>query len=103
MGAESAARASLGIFRDILDTAGETYAMALLASTKGVGNPNTTARLLIDNSGVAHIELNEMASQESLEAVIDALLTTTASVGCICLHVEGTPAEGSLQSYAVTS
>jgi len=101
--AESAARDSLNVFRDIGSSAGETYAMALLSSTKSIGNQNSTARLLIDNSGVAHIELNELASQESLEAVIDTLLTTTANVGCICLHVEGTPQDTAVHSYAVTS
>lgn len=101
--AEAAARGSLNLFRDVLDAAGENYAMALLNNTKTVGAQQSTARLLIDNSNVAHVELNELASQQSLEAVIDALLTTSAEVGCIVLHIEGTPGPVALQSYAVTS
>jgi hypothetical protein len=99
--AESHARDSLGIFRDIGDSAGESYAMSLLASAKDLLK-NNTARLLIDNSGVAHIEVNEHASQESLETVIDTLLTSSVSVGCICLHVEGEPDDSNVHSYAVT-
>merc|ERR1712060_544815 len=91
----------LNVFRDANDSAGESYAMALLTSTKGV--QQSTASLVIDDSGVAYIEVNELATQESLEIVVDTLLTTSSYVGCICLLVEGTPGPTALQSYAVTS
>merc|ERR1712187_436900 len=49
----------------------------------------------------AHIEINELATQESCEAVIDALLQTP-DTQCIVLHLEGLPNAAGLQSWAVT-
>eukprot|EP00418_Pyrodinium_bahamense_P077948 CAMPEP_0179074562 /NCGR_PEP_ID=MMETSP0796-20121207/33149_1 /TAXON_ID=73915 /ORGANISM="Pyrodinium bahamense, Strain pbaha01" /LENGTH=630 /DNA_ID=CAMNT_0020771787 /DNA_START=53 /DNA_END=1945 /DNA_ORIENTATION=- len=101
--AEKAAREALSLFREAADPIGEAYAMTLLKNAKMAGIPPSTARLLIDNSGCAHIELNEMATQESLEAVIATLHGRTANVNVIVLHLEGRPGAEGVQSYAVTS
>lgn len=100
--ATTTARDALNIYRDLGDIAGESYAMTVLSNAKVVGVGVSSAQLLIDNSGVAHVELNENATQESLEAVIEALLGAT-NIGAVVLHLEGNPGPSALQSYAVTS
>jgi len=101
--AERAAREALSLFRDEADAIGETFALALLRGCKTVGVAPSTARLLIDNSGVAHIEISEKASPESLEAVISTLHSRSASASCIVLHLEGCPGPEGVPSWAVAS
>jgi len=100
--AESSAREALAMYRDLKDNVGERYCMTLLQNTHLIGMGSNNTRILFDDCHVAHIEINELATQESCEAVIDALLQTP-DTQCIVLHLEGLPNSTGLQSYAVTS
>lgn len=64
------------------------------------------ARVFIDQSAVAHVEMNEIALQESLESAI-ATLHGAGSKGkplrAIVLHLEGVPGPSMMHSYALTS
>jgi len=99
--AEKAAREALALFRDVSDAIGETYALNLLKNSKASTGPST-ARLLVDNSGCAHIEMNEHVSMESLEACIASLHARSANVSVVVLHVEGNPGVEGVPGYAVT-
>jgi len=100
--AENTSREALGIFRDLKDSAGERYAMTILSSTKAMGGAQSNTRVLFDDCRVAHIEMNELATQEACEAVIDALLQAP-DTQCVVVHLEGLQNSSGLQSYAVTS
>mmetsp|Transcript_48108 Transcript_48108/g.148474 ORF Transcript_48108/g.148474 Transcript_48108/m.148474 type:complete len:629 (-) Transcript_48108:166-2052(-) len=100
--AEKSAREALSAFRDAADAIGENYAMSLLKNSKMASAGPSTARLLIDNSGCAHIEMNEFATQESLEAVIATLHARSSSASVVVLHLEGCPGAEGVAGYAVT-
>lgn len=100
--AEKAAREALAMFRDASDAIGETFAMNLLKNSKMASAGPSTARLLVDDSGCAHIEMNEFASQESLEAVIANLHARSSGVSVVVVHLEGCPGAEGVPSYAVT-
>mmetsp|Transcript_101385 Transcript_101385/g.295372 ORF Transcript_101385/g.295372 Transcript_101385/m.295372 type:complete len:627 (-) Transcript_101385:218-2098(-) len=100
--AEKNAREALAAFRDASDAVGETYAMNLLKNSKMASVGPSTARLLVDDCGCAHIEMNEYATQESLEAVIASLHARSAGVAVVVLHLEGCPNAEGVSGYAVT-
>jgi len=102
--AEKTAREALNLFRDAADAIGENFATSVLKNCKAATSGTTTARLLIDDTGVAHIEVNENASSESLEAVIAMLHAKSGSASVILLHLEGAHGlfEG-MQNWAVSS
>lgn len=107
--AEAAANLSLQLFRDAKDDIGISYANDLLSNARFSGLQQSHARLLFDTeTSVAHIELNEMATQESLENCITTLNRWHSrgkgmDMKAICLHIEGMPGPPKLQSYAMKS
>lgn len=65
------------------------------------------ARVSMDQSGVAHVEMDELATQESLNAVIQTLHTASTrkspSLGAIALHLEGIPVPPSMHCHGLSS
>lgn len=103
--AERAAKEAYDLFSDVGDAAGQAYSQGLVSSAQRCGSEETATRVLFDDDGVAHVELNELASQQSLEAAIDTLLTAGSRgrpTRCVVLHLEGSPGQAGPQSYAVS-
>eukprot|EP00439_Symbiodinium_sp_Y106_P021688 s1827_g2.t1 len=67
---------------------------------------SSSARLYFDEFNCAHLEINEMASQESLEAAVDILHNMQRirkNVKAVVMHLEGVSAPAQFHSYALAS
>mmetsp|Transcript_28952 Transcript_28952/g.65413 ORF Transcript_28952/g.65413 Transcript_28952/m.65413 type:complete len:627 (+) Transcript_28952:76-1956(+) len=113
--AQSSAKLALTAFQGLKDGIGEGYANNLMRSTQFAGMVPTEARLYFDFDKIAHVELNEMATQESLEAVVATLNSWSthheASIDmrddrmmkAVVMHLNGCPAPPSMHCYAISS
>merc|ERR1719203_1410382 len=66
------------------------------------------ARMCFDDECLAHVDINEVATQDSLENVIDILHSWSSRdkgkfIKGIVLHIEGAPAPDRLHSYAMAT
>lgn len=106
--AEKAAKEGLSLFKELKDGVGEAYAASLLDNAKFVGMAPSNAKVFFDDDFVAHVEVSEGCTQESLESCVNLLHNwSTGSRGreikAITLHLEGKPCPVSMQSYAMKS
>jgi tetratricopeptide (TPR) repeat protein len=106
--AEKAAKVALQLFQEGKYGIGEAYATNLASTARFAGMQPSQAKLFFDDVNCAHVELNECATQESLEAVVAMLHNWSSKqkgrdIRCIVMHLEGTPAPPKLQSYAMSS
>merc|ERR1712190_375946 len=101
--AETAAQEAANMFRSNQDSIGEALAKTLVSSCKMPGAATLiAARASFDNAACAHVELSPAVSNESLQAVIAALLANTLNFGSIVLHLDGGSGAAS-QNWAVAS
>jgi len=94
------------MFKGLKDSFGESAAKEVLLKAKAINMKPSSARLLFDDDGVAHIEVNELATSESLEAIISSLHnfgTKSKGIKAAVLHVEGIVAPDSLHSHMLVS
>lgn len=85
---------------------GEARARQILSHSKLASLQPSSAKLFFDQFNVAHLEINELASQDSLEAAVATLHNmqrNRKNVKAVVVHLEGTPGPVGLQSYALTS
>jgi len=85
-----------------------TYASDLIIDTPFAALEQQGAKLLLDAEQKAHIEINESATQESLESIVTALhsYNTTGQhkwLKGLVLHIEGSPVPARLHSYAMAT
>mmetsp|Transcript_31148 Transcript_31148/g.58434 ORF Transcript_31148/g.58434 Transcript_31148/m.58434 type:complete len:228 (-) Transcript_31148:98-781(-) len=76
------------------------------ASEGSSGNFSSSARLFFDEFSCAHLEINELATQESLEATVEILHNmqrTRKNVKAVIMHLEGLSGTSDLHSYSLTS
>ncbi|CAE8644117.1 unnamed protein product [Polarella glacialis] len=88
------------------ESAGETRARQLLGHSQLASLVPTPARLFFDENSCAHLELNELATQDSLEAAVATLHNMAhirKNVSAIVMHLEGSPGPANLHSYALCS
>lgn len=72
------------------------------------GKHQQHARMLFDEECLAHVDLSEVATQDSLENIIDILHNWSSRdkgkfIKGIVLHIEGAPAPAKLHSYAMAN
>jgi len=106
--AASLAREAQQAFREAGLSLGEQYAADLAIDAPYTSMQQSGARLLLDEEQRAHIEINESATQDSLESIVTTLhhYNSTHQNKClkaVILHVEGTPVPARLQSYAMAT
>jgi len=113
--AEKTAKEALRIFQQVRSFSGlkrcsallgETRARQLLAHTQLSSLQPSSARVFFDEFNCAHLEITEMASQESLEAVVATLhgmQRTRNNVKAVVMHLDGTVGPSNMHSYALSS
>mmetsp|Transcript_64132 Transcript_64132/g.105333 ORF Transcript_64132/g.105333 Transcript_64132/m.105333 type:complete len:907 (-) Transcript_64132:41-2761(-) len=113
--AEKTAKEALRIFQQVRSFSGlkrcsallgETRARQLLAHTQLSSLQPSSARVFFDEFNCAHLEITEMASQESLEAVVATLhgmQRTRNNVKAIVMHLDGIVGPSNMHSYALSS
>lgn len=104
--AEKAGNEAVTMFRALGDSAGESTALATVNLTQTVSLKPCQARLLIDDMNTVHIEVNELATQESMEAIIHTLQSYNYRAGAVkamCLHVEGISAPPECHFHGMSS
>jgi len=82
----------------------QAYASSLLGSVPFVGLTQTPAKLFFDENGCALVEVSDLATQDSCEAIIQTLQnysTRGRGIKALALHVEGIPCPASLQCHAI--
>jgi len=87
---ERLARDSLGFARDAGDKALEAEAMRTVTMAQTTTIQATNAGIRVDGD-IVHIDVSDMATQESLETLVTELshVCSNRSVGCLALHIEG--------------
>lgn len=113
--AEKSAKEALRIFQQVRSFSGlkrcsalvgETRARQLLAHTQLSSLQPSSARVFFDEFNCAHLEITEMASQESLEAVVATLhgmQRTRNNVKAVVMHLDGIVGPSNMHSYALSS
>eukprot|EP00434_Breviolum_minutum_P005094 symbB.v1.2.004492.t1/scaffold250.1/size251770/3 len=113
--AEKTSKEALRIFQQVrsfsglkrcLAVCGEARARQLLAHTQLTSLQPSSARVFFDEFNCAHLELTEMASQESLEAVVATLhgmQRQRNKVKAVVMHLDGVVGPANMHSYALSS
>jgi len=102
------AREALAAFRRVGLKVGEQYAFELVSDAPFSFMQQTGARLLFDEDRLGHIEISELATQDSLESIVSTLHHYHSRekykfVKGLVIHVEGTPAPTRLHCYAIAT
>lgn len=107
--AERTAAEAQKLFHTLGHESGVLQARTLVTSSRLSSLQPMNARLYLQSdAALAHIELNEMATQESLEAAISTVHNLYRTrhekmPKTVVMHLEGAPGPSSLHCYALTS
>jgi len=96
------------IYQEVGLKLGVQYASDLYTDAPFANTQQTGARLLFDENHLAHIEVSETATQESLESIVSTLHNYNSRdrgkyVQALVIHVGGTPVPSRLHAYAMST
>lgn len=106
--ADKSAKEAARVFESFGCSEGAALAQHLANSAKTASLRPSAARIFVDHDLLFHIEMNEIATQESLEAAIQTSHNLVrakyeSSPRVALVHLEGCPSPSNLHSYAITS
>jgi len=103
---ETAAKEAVALAKESTDDIMEAYASSLLATVPLCSVTQSPAKLYFDENGCAIVEVNDLSTQDSLEAIVSTVhnwSTRGKGVKALALHIEGRPCPESMQCHAVKS